>query len=222
MRQAALGYPGAGVLQGVDLTLGTGDYVALLGGNGSGKTTLVRTLLGVLDPLSGAIERSPALRLGYVPQQAALDPLFPITALEVVELGLLRDAGLLRPLAAAARERALDALARMHLGEQRRKLYGQLSGGQQRRVLVARALASDPNFLLLDEPTAGVDARATDIILQALGELHARGCGVLIVTHLPLALRGRANGALLCAHGQVLRRAPERLLSPEGVLEVFQ
>ena len=222
LEQADLGYPGSTVLHGVDLTLTPGDYLAVVGGNGSGKTTLLRTLLGVLPPVRGRLQRAAELRLGYVPQQVHLDPLFPVSAREVVRMGLYRGRMALRRLTAAERAFTEACLERVDLAAHAGALFGQLSGGQKQRVLVARALASRPNLLLLDEPTAGVDARASEIILDAMDELVRAGAAVVLVTHNPLALQGRASGVCLVARGGVSWRMPEQMLSADGLLEVFR
>ncbi len=218
LRRAALGYAGRPVLQDVDLEVAPGDYVAVLGANGSGKSTLLRTLIGVLPLLAGRLERAPELRLGCVPQQLGLDPSFPASATDVVAMGLYRDLGFLRRIPGA---RVRESLAAVDLLGEAEQPFGSLSGGQRQRVLLARALAGGPTLLLLDEPTAGVDARASARILEHLDVLHARGLSLVLVTHHPLALRGRCNRAWVLAGGRVREEVPERALSPEGLAEVF-
>lgn len=215
---ADLGYNGRPVLRGVDLAVERGDYVAVLGANGSGKSTLLRTLIGVLPPLSGSRRPAAGLRLGYVPQQLDLDPSFPASAADVVAMGLYRDLGALRRVPGS---RVQEALAAVDLADAACRPFGSLSGGQRQRVLLARALAGRPDLLLLDEPTAGVDARASALILDHLDALHAGGLALVLVTHHPLSLRGRCNRAWVVAGGGVREAAPEHALSPEGLAEVF-
>ncbi len=216
---AALGYPKATVLDGVDLEVRSGDFLAVVGDNGSGKSTLLRSLLGVLPLLGGEARWAPELRLGYVPQQLALDPRFPVCAEEVVRMGLWRAKQAFRPDGAAGRERVQRALERVGMEGRARHGFGTLSGGQKQRVLLARALVSDPNLLLLDEPTSGVDARATHRIHELLDGLHAEGVALVIVTHHPLSMSGRANRSCLVAEGGLRHLEPEVLLSPAGAAE---
>lgn len=218
--RADLGYRGFPILHHVELGIRPGDFVAMIGANGSGKTTLLRALLGVLPPLDGRVVRAPELKLGYVPQVQHLDPLFPLSVREVVEMGLWRGRAATRGVPAADRAFARDCMRQVQMEEQATRLFSRLSGGQQQRVLVARALACRPNLLLLDEPTSGVDARAAEIVFEALSRLRAEGAGILIVTHHPLALGGRASRALLLRGGRVEERDPQELLTPEGLLEL--
>lgn len=217
LRAAELGYPGAPVLHRVELAVHSGDFLAVVGDNGSGKTTLLRTLLGVLPVLSGSREALPGLRCSYVPQQLALDPLFPLSVLDVLRMGLWRGRRVLHGETAEERAFALSCLERVGMPDHRHHGFGQLSGGQKQRVLVARALAGRPELMLLDEPTSGVDAQASGAIHELLEELHQEGVAIVIVTHHPLALAGRADHAVLVEGGRVCARAVEDLLSTEGV-----
>lgn len=180
------------VLEDVSLALAPGEFVALVGPNGSGKSTLLRILLGRLTPVHGRVALfgvSPSRlddrsRLGYVPQRSQLRPELPATVREVVGGGRLADrAWWRRPTSAdaAAVEHALDAVALADLAERHIR---DLSGGQQQRALIARALVSDPELLILDEPIAGVDAESQKLFRNSLVHLvtehHA---AVLLVSH---------------------------------------
>lgn len=172
LRGAALGYDDAEILGGVDLEIRPGDLVAVAGPNGSGKTTLFRALLGFLPLLGGALERNCALsEIGYVPQSAALDPMFPVTAREVVAMG---GFGRIKPYQAfpsAEKKRLQEALTEVGLGHLAGRLFFSLSGGQRQRVLIARALMVGPKILILDEPLAGCDPESQKAISDLLVRL---------------------------------------------------
>lgn len=191
---ASFGRVGRVVLRHVDLVIHPGDRVALVGPNGSGKTTLLRGMLGLDLPLAGSTWRRSPLRIGYVPQRDTLDPWYPLSGFDVALLGTYADVPPWRGIGAAERGRAHEALARCRAEGLASRRYGELSGGERQRVLVARALASRPDLLLLDEPTAGIDAEAEAQILRALDDVHRESrVAIWIVTHHPTALRGRVD-----------------------------
>ena len=181
-------YGGPMVLEQVDLTVDEGEFVGLVGPNGGGKSTLLKILLGLLEPGSGRVQvlgRTPARArsaLGYVPQFAAFPRDFPITAEEVVLQGRLGRAQLLGGYRTADREVARQSLMETGVWELRARPIGSLSGGQLQRVLIARALATQPRLLILDEPTASIDPRAEMDIFDLLKELKAR-MTILVVSH---------------------------------------
>lgn len=191
LRSAAFGYADRQIVADVDLDVWPGDVIAVLGPNGSGKSTLVRGLLGLTDHLGGRFELfgEPAerfkdhARVGYVPQRHTLSSSVRATAEEVVSSGrLVRQGWFGRP-SATDRQVIAYALDAVGLADRAGTDVGTLSGGQQRRVLIARALAAQPDVLLLDEPTAGVDAANQVVLAEVLGRLAAHGVTMLIVTH---------------------------------------
>jgi zinc transport system ATP-binding protein len=191
-------------VQAASLAIRRDEFVVLLGSNGSGKTTLLRGLLGFLPPLAGRVVRRPDLRVGYVPQRETLDPLYPLSAFDVVRLGAWGDLPFWRPSGARERARTRDALAACCAGDLARRRYAALSGGQRQRVLLARALATQPDLLLLDEPTAGIDPQAEATILDLLSKLRAeRGLSIWMVTHHVAAMAGRADRALVISGGRL-------------------
>lgn len=179
-------YSGLAVLEAASFHIHEGEFAALVGPNGAGKTTVLKLLLGLARPSSGTVsifgtppEEARAL-VGYVPQVATFDPAFPITVGEVVRMGRLRGSRRrYDPDDAPATRRALEAAEVADLADRH---YSALSGGQRRRVLVARALAAEPRLLLLDEPTANMDAESEARLFATLGELKGRTT-ILIVTH---------------------------------------
>jgi zinc transport system ATP-binding protein len=217
----SFGYrPGQPVLAAVSLTVAEGEFVAIAGPNGGGKTTLVRLVLGLARPSSGSVRLfgEPAHRfsrraaLGYVPQRARLGGHGPVTVREVVSAGRLAQGGLLGPL--RSRDRAivetaigdvgLEGLAHMPLSE--------LSGGQQQRAFIAKALAGEPSLLVLDEPTAGVDAPSQESLARLLGRLHAdRNVTMLYVSHEFGAVEGIVERLVLVRGGIVFDGPPNAL-----------
>ncbi len=181
------------VLEDINLDVNEGDFLAILGPNGSGKSTLLRLILGLLKPDRGKIRLFGQelsrfrqwWRLGYVPQRATarVDPVFPVSVEEVVSFGLLARKRFPRFLTKRDREAILEALHLVEMESFLKRRISKLSGGQQQRVFIARAIVSDPEVLLLDEPTTGVDAATQEKFYDLLGELNARGLTIVIVTH---------------------------------------
>ena len=198
LHRAAFGYHGRPVVTDVDLRVRRGEVVAVLGPNGSGKTTLVKGLLGLSEHLSGEVSvlGTPLARLrdrtrvGYVPQRHTLTGGVRATVLEVVLTGLLSSRPWWRPLGRDALAPALAALDTVGLADRARFDVETLSGGQQRRVLIARALVARPEVLVMDEPTAGVDRASQQVLAGVLRRLGEAGTTMVVVTHELSALRG--------------------------------
>jgi ABC-type Mn2+/Zn2+ transport system ATPase subunit len=181
---ATLGYGRHVVLRDLTFTIDEGDFLGLVGPNGSGKTTLLRAVLGTHAPLSGAVRLAPGLRFGYVPQRDMVDYDYPLTAVDVVLMGRYDRIGLGRRPSARDRARAMEALEQVGIAALAGKHLKNLSGGQRQRTLIARALVGEPNVLVLDEPTSGMDLVSTTQILGLVRDLHERsGITVLMVSH---------------------------------------
>lgn len=210
-RGAALGYDRRPLLRDVDLVVCAGECVAVTGPNGAGKTTLVRAALGLADVLAGDLRRGTS-RWGYVPQRHSVAAAVPATVAEVVAVGRLPLAGPLRRWAPAVRrgDRAAvrTALETVGLADRAEDPVARLSGGQQRRVLLARALATEAPLLLLDEPTAGVDEANQRIVAGVLRRLRGAGVGVVVVTHDVDALAGAWTRRVEVRDGAVQEGAP--------------
>ena len=174
-----LGYPGLNVLDKVDLEVLRGDYLGVVGPNGAGKSTLLLGLLGVLQPLGGERRGPPAgLRIGYVPQRGALDEHFPLTVRDIVMMGweLYRT----EPCTPERVDAALESVSLQGLSTRR---FRELSGGQKQRVLIARAMVIEPELLVLDEPTNGLDLPSEHAIMELTARLHQGGRSIILVTH---------------------------------------
>jgi zinc transport system ATP-binding protein len=224
VRNAQFGYNNTVAVQ-ADLEIEEGEVVALLGPNGSGKTTLLKGMLGLVDRLSGTVElfgqpigqfrdRS---RIGYVPQrQSAAGPI-PVTVQELVRSGRLARTGLLGRRRTADNVAVGSAISTVGLSDHARQPVVELSGGQQRRALVARALATGARVLLLDEPMAGVDQANQESLADALCVLIDEGATVVVVLHELGPLESLVTRAICLDSGRVLfdgplASAPPRLL----------
>ncbi len=214
------------VLNGVDLAVAPGEFVALVGPNGSGKSTLLRLLLGLTEPAEGEVElfggRPSALddrwRLGYVPQRAVIADDLPATVEEVVAAGCLARLGWRRSLRASDWADVAHALESVALVERRAHPVRLLSGGQQQRVLIAKALVSQPELLVLDEPVAGVDAESQRRFRDALVHLvDEHASAVLLVSHELGAVADDLDRVLLLQRGRISFDGPPSELTATGV-----
>ena len=214
-----------------------GDFVGMIGPNGSGKTTVVKLMLGLLTPDSGSIRIFGKeisgfhdwQRVGYVPQKATnFDQNFPASVFEVASMGLVSKAGLMKQLSKADHGAVEKALEVAGISGLRNSRIGDLSGGQQQRVFIARALVSEPDLLILDEPTVGVDQKAQHEFYLLLGELNRkRGMTLVLISHdvgvvaknagkiacvnAGVTMHDASSGidsALLCAYGNDMGRVP--------------
>jgi zinc transport system ATP-binding protein len=213
MTDAAVAIDGRPVLRGIDLTVRTGDFLALMGANGSGKSTLVRALTGLLPLTAGSLELfgTPIdrfeewSRLGYVPQRAGAGSGVPASVWEIVASGRLGRRRLFTPLSKADRAAIDEALEVVGLAHRARDGVSRLSGGQQQRVLIARALAGEPEMLLLDEPTAGVDIANQRALAATLHELGSRGSTIVLVAHELGPLAPLVSRAVVMRDGRIVR-----------------
>lgn len=192
IRGVTFGYGKQAVIEGVKLDLYQGDFLGLVGPNGSGKTTLLKLILGLLPLQKGRIKLlGKDLRhfkqwdaIGYVPQKAAsVTEQFPASVEEIVATGLLAKKRPPRRYTKQDRQRVAQALAQVAITDLAHQRIGELSGGQQQRALIARALVTDPQLLILDEPTTGVDQQSQNRFYDLLSELNNKGITIIIVSH---------------------------------------
>ncbi|MCI3920156.1 metal ABC transporter ATP-binding protein [Paenibacillus sp. TRM 82003] len=192
IRDLGFRYEDKTVFENVAFDVQPRDFVGLIGSNGAGKTTLLKSIVGLLKPTAGELLLfgQPVRsfrdwhRIGYVPQKNALNPLFPATVREVVLSGLYGKRKLYRRITSADRQRCDDALYALQIADLADRRIGQLSGGQQQRAFLARALVNNPELLILDEPTVGVDAETQRSFFSMLRHMHAHhNITFIIVSH---------------------------------------
>lgn len=212
------GYDKTIVLSDVSLVVREDQFTGIVGPSGAGKTTLLRLMLGTLAPRSGTINTSPGLRIAYVPQLETVNWNFPVTVEECVLMS--RTQGRRMPWASASEKRDVaKVLERLGIANLATRHIRSLSGGQQQRMFLARALLRDPQLLLLDEPTSGVDISTRHDVLHLLADLHEDGVAIVLTTH---DLNGMATHLphLICVNHRIVANgsAPE-VIRPE-VLEM--
>lgn len=216
-------------LDGASLTVRTGSITGLVGVNGAGKSTLFKALMGIVQPDSGQLsilgqDPQAARRsglVGYVPQAEAIDDTFPLTVRDVVSTGRYGRLGTTRRLGRQDRTAVEAAIEQVRLSDLADRQIGRLSGGQRRRVFVARSLCQEAQVLLLDEPFAGVDRRSEALVVDVLRDLVARGGAVLLSTHDLVALPALADHVVLVHHAVLASGTPDAVLTPENLARAF-
>jgi ABC-type Mn2+/Zn2+ transport system ATPase subunit len=221
----SIGYNGQPVLSGLTLSITRASFTAILGANGSGKSTLLKTLLGLLPPVAGRIDIASAgapLTFGYVPQSNRFDPVYLLTGFDVALMGVygrIRVGHLIPP---EERDFTRECLHAAGAEDFFHKRFAELSGGQKQRVLIARALTTRPDVLVLDEPTAGVDRETTTAVLEFISEIcKEKKITVLLVTHDFSAVRHYAEKCIWLHDGKVFQGAADELLTAERISEIF-
>ncbi|WP_082224699.1 metal ABC transporter ATP-binding protein [Halolamina rubra] len=214
LADVAFGYTATPVVEEISLRVESGEYVAIVGPNGSGKSTLMKLMLGLLRPDSGtarlfaepAHEFDEGSRLGYVAQHASASKEMPITVREVVKMGRFPHVGFGR-LSESDWERVDEALDTVGMTAFANRRVTQLSGGQRQRAFIARALASEADLLVLDEPTVGVDAESVDAFYELLNSLNEQGITVLLIEHDLSAVTNHAE-RVICLNKQIYFDGP--------------
>jgi zinc transport system ATP-binding protein len=202
---------GRDILSGIELAIAPGEIVTIIGPNGGGKTTLLKVVLGLVRPTHGKVERRPGLRIGYVPQKLQLDPTMPMTVRRLMTLTHRhKESELLA---------ALEETGVAHLIEADPT---HLSGGEFQRVLIARALLSRPDLLVLDEPVQGVDFSGEVSLYDKIAEIRTRhGCGILLVSH-DLHVVMAATDRVVCLNGHVCcAGVPQEVAAAPEYLRLF-
>ena len=213
LRGVTSGYDGRHVLRDVSLSIMPGDFVGLLGPSGSGKSTLLRCILGTVDIYRGEVvvegqsvtHKRP--RAGYVPQLETIDWSFPVTVHEVVMMGCTMDNALFPWHRRREKERASHIMDRLGISRLAGRHIRELSGGEQQRVFLARALVSNPRLLLLDEPTTGVDIKTRDDVMHLLDELNHEDITVVMSTHEINSVAAHLP-RVICLNGRLVADGP--------------
>jgi ABC-type Mn2+/Zn2+ transport system ATPase subunit len=219
---ATLGYGRRVVLSDLTFQIPDGDFLGLVGPNGAGKTTILRAILGTLEPTAGTVSRQPQLRFGYVPQRDQVDYSFPLRVLDVVLMGRYDRVGIGRRPRREDHDRALAALDAVGIRELAGDPLARLSGGQKQRTLIARALVGEPNLLVLDEPTTGMDLVSTTQILGLVRELHERsGLTVLMVSHALNEIANYVTRIALVQEGSFRIGPVEEILTERTLSELY-
>lgn len=202
-------YTDTSVLKNVNFTLEKGDFLGIIGANGAGKSTLIKLILGLLTPDSGTVSlfgtdfSKARTKIGYVSQKAnSFNTDFPATVTEVVRANLFPTKGLFKPYTKKDTEKVEEALRLVGMTEHKDKLIGSLSGGEQQRVFIARALVRKPELLLMDEPTVGIDAASVHEIMNIIKKLNKNGMTIIMTNHdTPALLEVSDKLLIFCEHG---------------------
>jgi ABC-type Mn2+/Zn2+ transport system ATPase subunit len=220
---ATLGYGRRPVLTDLTFRIEEGDFLGLVGPNGAGKTTILRALLGSLKPISGSVSRAQGMRFGYVPQRDQVDYNFPLKVIDVVMMGRYDRIGLGRRPARRDRDLACKALEHVGIPNLADDFLGDLSGGQKQRTLIARALVGEPNVLVLDEPTNGMDLVSTTQILGLVRELHDRDrLTVLMVSHALNEVANYVQRIALVVEGGFRIGTVDEIMNEETLTEMYK
>ncbi len=203
-RDLTLGYDGKTVVEGLNFSVNSGDYLCIVGENGSGKSTLMKTILRLRQPVSGSIEFDDGLKsreIGYLPQQTVVQKDFPASVREIVLSGCLNRCGLRPFYSKREKLRAAENMFRLGISDLAEACYRELSGGQQQRVLLARALCATGKLLLLDEPTAGLDPVVTAELYELIARLNKESdITIIMITHDIAATEKYASHVLHICH----------------------
>ena len=208
LNQLQVGYSGKAILPPVTMEVLPGQLWGIAGSNGCGKSTLLKTLLGLLAPVSGAANHDDSLKIGYVPQRLGIDLNMPARAIDVVRGGVAQGWSFMQPLSVHRAKKNIEkAMAQTRIHGIARQQIAELSEGQKQRVLMARALVSEPNLLVLDEPTSAMDPQTESEMLELLEALRTqREISVILVSH---NLMGMATVA---THGLLLDREHQLII----------
>ena len=219
---ADLGYGKRTVVADLSMVLRAGDFLGIVGPNGAGKTTILKAMLGILKPLNGRVRRTSGVRFGYVPQRQSADEVYPLTVLEVTMMGRYPAMGVFARPSRRDRDLVLESLDQVGIADLAEQPFRELSGGQKQRALIARALASEPDVLVLDEPTSDMDIGSGHAIMELLKDLHdSRGLSIVMVSHLLNVVVNYAATFAIVDHGLRMFGSAEEVVSAQKLSEVY-
>ncbi|WP_457746771.1 metal ABC transporter ATP-binding protein [Sulfurimonas sp.] len=222
---------GQSILSNISFKIFEGEYIAIIGPNGGGKTTLIRMLLGLEKPTSGEIrlfgkklkDFKEWYKIGYVPQRASLvDENFPATVEDIVKMGRIAKRGIFAGSSQKDKEQVEDAMLKMDILHLRDKMVGKLSGGQRQRVMIARALASSPKILILDEPNTGVDVKSQQRFYSLLSKLNKEeNITILFITHDIGVIVDDIGRLFTINQKAIICNDPKKMLSCDDMSELY-
>jgi zinc/manganese transport system ATP-binding protein len=216
------------VLEGIHLKIHRGQFIGLLGPSGSGKTTLLKIIIGLIKPWHGSITYdnnsslgSKKITVGYVPQVESVDWNFPVTVREVVGMGIWNQSGITPWLARNVKEQVHELLESLGIAQYESRQIRELSGGEQQRVFLARALIRNPDVLVLDEPTSGVDYNTREKIFGIPNDLNIKGMTILVTTHDITGIARRLPWIVCINRNIIVEGKPENALTETNLLKTY-
>jgi zinc transport system ATP-binding protein len=222
--EVTIGYDNNGILNPIDLTIDRGRFWGVIGPNGGGKSTLLKTVLGLIPPVSGIVQTQDGLAFGYVPQKDKFDPIFPVSVDEVVTMGRYSRIPPGRRPGKADKERVRHALTMTGIIHLKNRTFRSLSEGEKQRALLARAIAGDPDVLVLDEPTASVDVKGEARIMELVVNIkQEQGLTVIMVSHYLNTLKQHADMMMLIDKDRTIFEAgtKEKMMNSASVKGFF-
>lgn len=212
------------IVSNINLSIYPGEFIGIIGPNGVGKTTFLKTTLKTLKPLQGEISYNAdlSLRFGYVPQRQMVDEFFPLTVQEIVLMGRYRDLGIFQSPKAEDRKKVIQSLESVGMAHLADASYRGLSGGQKQRTLLARALASNPTILVLDEPTTDMDLAGERTTMELVRSLaHQQNLTVLLVSHLLHVVINHATRLAFVRENRIDLLSTKEALTPENLSALY-
>ena len=220
---ADLGYGRRTVLADLNLVLNRGDFLGIVGPNGTGKTTVLKAMLGILKPLSGQLRRDSGARFGYVPQRQFIDEVYPLTVMDVALMGRYPLLSIFGRASRRDKDFVIECLRHVGIVDLAGRAYRELSGGQKQRTLIARALAGEPQVLILDEPTNDMDIGSEHAIMELLKHLHDKdGITIVMVSHLLNIVANYAKKLALIDGGLRMVGKTEDVMSAKNLSDIYE
>ena len=230
LKNVYTGYKELIVLEDISINIPKGGFLAVVGPNGGGKTTLIKTILGLIKPVSGTIKvfgKSPnelgdeRKRIGYVPQVLSVDLNFPILVKDAVLMGRYGRIGMLKSPLLKDKEIVKETMENVGILDLAEKPIGRLSGGQRQRVFLARALANEPEVIFLDEPTTGIDVPSMEGLYELLYKLHKDGITIIVVSH-DIGVVASYADTIACLNKNLIAHGrPEEVTIPENLEKMY-